>query len=248
LGEWRALLSSVLAVGEIDGRAYMVEQMLSGHDARRGLADREHRERMLIAAATTIGKLHLRTARTAVTDTGTLDRWIDEPLRVVRNGYRTHHSAADTDLAIGRLATELRDALKGRTLCVSWVHGDFTPGNILMAPSGMTLTGIVDWDQAVPDGLPLLDLLLLLLSVRMVVERRELGDVVRSLLSGAGWMPHEQDLIATSQAALPGEVVPWRALVLLCWLRHVHANLTKSTRTGGSLWARRNIEVVLECL
>jgi aminoglycoside phosphotransferase (APT) family kinase protein/O-antigen/teichoic acid export membrane protein len=248
LGEWRMLLSSVLAVGEIDGRAYMVEQMLPGHDARRRLADREVRERMLTAAAAAVGWLHMRTTRLMVADNGTLKRWIDEPLSVIRSNYRTHPSVADTDRAIGRLATELHSALKGRMLCVSWVHGDFTPGNILVSADGRTLTGIVDWDQAVPDGLSLLDLVLLLLSVRMAVERRELGDVVRSVLNGAGWTAHEQGLIDTLQAALPGEGIAWRVMVLLCWLGHVQAHLTKSARTGGRLWAKRNIEVVLRCL
>ncbi len=248
LGEWSAVLPAVLAEGEIDGQVYMVEKMLPGHDARRILDSPDHRARMMMAAADTIGEFHLRTATSIVVDIEMIEQWIGEPLRVIRHSYATVPGAEKINQAIARLATELHKALAGRALCVSWVHGDFTPGNLLTGSDGSTLTGIVDWDQAMPTSLPLLDLLLLLLSVRMAVERRELGDVVRSLLRGSGWTSQEQALIDRSQAALPGDIIESRALVLLCWLRHVFANLTKSTRTGGSLWARRNVEVVLHCL
>jgi aminoglycoside phosphotransferase (APT) family kinase protein/O-antigen/teichoic acid export membrane protein len=248
IGEWSSVLPTILAAGEIDGRAYMVEQMLPGRDARLTLANPDDRARMLVAASSSIGELHRRTATCVVVDAGMIEQWINEPLEVIRRSYAALPEAAKVNQATVGLAKELYEALTGRSLCISWVHGDFTPGNILTTLDGSVLTGIVDWDQAAPAGLPLLDLLLLLLSVRMVVERRELGDVVRSLLMGAGWTPHEQALIDISQAALPGDKITWRSLVLLCWLRHVLANLTKSTRTGGSLWARRNIQVVLQCL
>jgi len=47
--------------------------------------------------------------------------------------------------------------LAGRTLTVSWVHGDFTPGNILVTPDGTSVTGIIDWDHSASKELPQLD-------------------------------------------------------------------------------------------
>ncbi len=248
LNQWGALLPDVLAQGEIDGQAYVVERMVPGQDARRILANPEARGRVLTAAVTAISELHQRTAVSVVVGGDLLESWIDEPIQAIRHGYAALPHAAGVNRAGGRLAAELREALAGRTLYVSWVHGDFTPGNILLRRDGATLTGIVDWEQAIPNGLPLLDLVMLLLSVRMIGQRRELGDVVRDSLLGAKWTEDEQALLDAAQAALPGDPVAMRVLVLLCWLRHVFTILSTSTGAGGSLWARRNIETVLQCL
>ncbi|MDB5057777.1 MAG: rane protein involved in the export of O-antigen and teichoic acid-like protein [Chloroflexi bacterium] len=249
LGEWRVLLPTVLSACEIERQAFVVERMQPGREARRALASPEDRARLQVVAAATIGELHRRSATTTVVDAGLLECWLVEPLDALRQVTATLPRAGDSSKAIERLAAELYKELAGRRLSVSWVHGDFTPGNILLTPDGAALTGIVDWDLATPDGLPLLDLLLLLLSMRMVVQGRELGDIVRALLNGEGWTPHEQALMNAEAAALPGDTVAMRALVQLCWLQHVSAILKKATRYAGrGLWVRRNIEAVLQCL
>jgi O-antigen/teichoic acid export membrane protein len=247
LAEWRALVPTLLAVGEIDGQAYMVEQLLPGRAATGLLSRPAARARMQVAAAAAIGELHRRTAASVVVDAGMLERWIDAPLQVVRHVTATLPRGADNERAVERLATELRGALAGRTLAVCTVHGDFHPGNILVTPDGTTLTGIVDWELAAHEDLPLLDLLLLLLWVRIVVHRCELGNIVRALLDGAAWTRHERALVEAAEVALPGDAVGMRALVLLCWLRHVDLRLRRSQYLAGHrLWIMTNIEAVLQ--
>jgi aminoglycoside phosphotransferase (APT) family kinase protein len=247
LAEWRALVPTLRAVGEIEGHAYMVEQLLRGREATAVLSSPAARGRMLVAAAAAIGELHRLTASSVVVDAEMLERWIDAPLQVVRHVTRARPRAAGNERAIERLAAELREALAGRTLSVSTVHGDYTPRNILVTPDGAALTGIVDWELAAQDDVPLLDLLLLLLTVRMVVHRCELGHIVRALLDGAKWTPHEQALVDAVEVALPGDAVGMRAMVLLCWLRYVAANLRKSQYFAGhKLWMMTNIEAVLQ--
>ncbi len=246
LGDWSALLPMLLAEGEIAGQAYVVERVMPGLGGQALLLDPAARLRMEAAAVAAIGELHRRTATSLAVDARKLDCWVDQPLHFIRRWNATLPRAARNDAAIERLAVELQSALAGRSLTVSWIHGDFWPGNLLMTPDGSTLTGLVDWDLAVPDGLPLLDLLLLLLSTRSLVQRRELGDVMRALLNGGGWTPHEQALVDTVQLALPGEAVEMRAMVLLCWLWHVAAGLAKSTDYASRwLWATKNIANVL---
>jgi aminoglycoside phosphotransferase (APT) family kinase protein/O-antigen/teichoic acid export membrane protein len=247
LAEWRALVPTLLAVGEIEGHAYIVQQLLPGREATSVLSSPAARARMQVAAAAAIGELHRLTAASVVVDAGMLERWIDAPLQVVRHVTATLPRAAGNERAIERLATELREALAGRTLSVCTVHGDFVPGNILVTPDGAALTGIVDWELAAHDDLPLLDLLLLLLCVRMVVHRCELGNIVRALLDGAEWTHHERALVEAAEVALPGDAVGMRAMVLLCWLRYVAASLRKSQYFAGHrLWMMKNIEAVLQ--
>lgn len=247
LGEWSALLPTLLAEGEVDGQAYGVERMLPGLVAQQMLVHPADDLRMQIAAAAAIGELHRRTATLAAVNAERLERWIDEPLRLIEQVGMT--PTIYNRGAMRRLSEELHQALTGRTLCLSWVHGDFVPGNILVAPDGGKLTGIVDWELARPDDLPVLDVLQLLLSTRLLKQCCEVGDIVRTLLSGVEWLPHEQALLDTAQAALSGDPVNWRAMLLLCWLRHVAANLTKSTRYARNWWwVTRNIETVLQSL
>jgi aminoglycoside phosphotransferase (APT) family kinase protein len=123
----------------------------------------------------------------------------------------------------------LHERLEGLTLSVGWVHGDFSPGNVLV--DGGRVCGIVDWDQAIPDGLPVLDLLQFMLASRS----GELGAAIASFRpTGA-----ERDLLADHAVELD-------AAVLLCWLRHVGANLEKSGRYASNRrWLEANVKAVL---
>jgi thiamine kinase-like enzyme len=148
-----------------------------------------------------------------------------------------------------RLADELHLALAGRTLPLGWVHGDFVPTNILVSADGEAVSGIVDWELATPGGPPSIDVVALLLSSRMQRQRRELGRVVRELVRGAPWTEFERGLLDLGCSELPAGQLEPRTLVLLWWLQHAAANLTKSTRYDRhGLWARWNIHVVLDAL
>jgi aminoglycoside phosphotransferase (APT) family kinase protein len=246
LGDWRATLPAVVAEGHLDGRPYVVERFLPGVAMSRVAKGAGPAKPALAAAAAAIGELHRRTAAPATVDDALLERWIDAPALVLRGA-----GAADggRGAAIERLARELREQLAGRTLPVSWVHADFVPGNILVAADGGSVTGIVDWELASSAGLPEIDTVALLLAARAQRRRREPGQVVRELLIGAHWTEFEQNVLDSARSRLPGAGVDARTTVLLWWLGHVAANLTKATRYGhGGAWARWNIQIVLDAL
>lgn len=234
LGSWRSVLPEVLASGAGGGQRFVVERIVHGVDGRRCIADPRQRARMLTAAAATIRELHERTAIEVTANPELLTRWVDEPLSALRAWT---HAGASGDVAAW-LRTELWRALEGRRVRVGWAHGDYTPGNILCSSDGSEVHGIVDWELASPLALPDLDLCHLALTTRMLVERRELGDVVRDALTGAG------DDELTKPFTCPNLSGP--PLVLLTWLHHVAANLGKSARYGhGQVWAVRNVKNVL---
>ena len=249
LPKWRALLPALLAADETAEQPYLVERVLPGVEAHRVLSDADTRMRMQTAAGAAIGDLHRRTAASLVVDAATLERWVDRPISVIRDLLASGKAAIDYRRVFDRLTTELHGSLMGRTLSVSWVHGDFTPGNILLTPDATAVTGILDWDQAAPQNLPQLDLALLFLSTRMLEQRCELGDVVREILNADEWSPHEDYLLNAAKQSLFGDALSVREMVLLSWLRHAEANLTKATRYFGHwVWKAKNIEGVLECL
>ncbi|HEX5505365.1 MAG TPA: aminoglycoside phosphotransferase family protein [Thermomicrobiales bacterium] len=243
---WSALLPECLAAGEVAGRFYLVERALPGHPATDALAGRAASAPFLRAAADAIGELHRRTATTAAVDAAALDRWVDRPLGLLRGARAAAPRAPGQARALDRLAAELRGALAGRRLCVGWTHGDYWPGNLLLAPGGAALTGIVDWDRAEAADLPLLDLVYLVLTTRQLATGRELGAVALALLDEAGWLAGERALLDAARAALPGASPATPALVLLAWLRHVAGNVVQSAGYARDRrWMANVVEIVL---
>ncbi len=244
---WSRQTPTPLAHGEVSGQAYFVESMLQGVGADTLLPDPARRQRIQENAASAILDLHRLTAKPRLFDGVMMDDWIEKPLTILRGIEGGRLSAALVETAAQRLSEELAAALRGRTLAVGWSHRDYVPENILVSADDGRVTGIVDWELASPSGLQALDLPLFLLSSRMHVQRRELADIIREAAREGAWSPDEQRLIDQSGAALPGEAIPVRPLVLLCWLHHVSANLTKSSHYAHhSLWIMRNVGAMLQ--
>jgi hypothetical protein len=236
---WCGILPTVLAEGKLGNRPYLVEEMLPGVPANGIVCDGAPETALLSSAAAAIGELHRRTARPAEVVSAMFERWIEAPACVVRG-------TADGGGAIDRLVAQLRETLEGRTLSLSWVHGDFVPSNILVSADGEAVLGIVDWELAAANDVSSIDLVSLLVSTRAERQRQAVGRVVRELINGAHWTESEE---AVLHSADPPCEVDTRTLVLLWWLRHVSSNLSKSTRyTRRGLWARWNIDTVLEAV
>ncbi|MGH9188360.1 MAG: phosphotransferase, partial [Acidimicrobiales bacterium] len=222
LAGWRSLLPEVLTAGENRGHRFVVARRLPGTDGRIVLGDPLTRPPALAAALDAIATLHERTAVDVFVDDARLERWVERPLALVR--------VQASPPGLQQVQTALHRALAGRTVTVSWIHGDLAPGNLLFAADGRRVDGIVDWELGAPQRLPGIDVVHLLVTTRMLVEHRELGDVVSQLLA----RPPDNGPLAD------------RALVLLTWLHHVAGILGKTDRyTSHSLWVARNVDRVL---
>lgn len=249
LGPWRELLPDVLAHGARAGTCYLVERLLPGRPGTRALHAPAADTDPVARAAAAIAPLHRITAAEVPAGPDDLRRWIEGPLRTLSDGAARSGRERLPAGALDRLGCELADALTGRRLAVSWIHGDYVPGNILVDRRALRVTGVVDWELARPGDLPLVDVATLLLAARMRTSRRELGRVVSDWLAGARWTDDEQRILDDAQAGLPGEAIDGRALVLLCWLRHVSGNLAKaSAYATHERWRRGNVAPVAEAV
>jgi serine/threonine protein kinase len=249
LDGWHSLLPGLIAEGRLDDQYYVVETRLPGVDARSLLRPPELRDRMLASASLAIGDLHRRTASILEVDSGFLTKWVDNRLSIVREVLASPNEQNYYTDRLNRLAEELYWSFSGRKAPVGWIHGDFGPGNILVTPNGEKVLGVVDWGLASPEDLPLLDLVHLLLSARMYIQDRELGDVIRQLLDEGDWTKEEKVCLDGGLSLFPTEPMDMRAPILLAWLRHIASNLTKSPHYAKHwLWITRNVKGVLESL
>ncbi|MDQ2651788.1 MAG: aminoglycoside phosphotransferase family protein [Chloroflexota bacterium] len=249
LGDWRSVLPLVLATGEEDGMVYRAERLLPGTPATRFLSAGGDRQRLQDSMAKAIRVLHHETATTVLIDAERLRPWVDDPIDALLELSASRPGWSNYRPSIGRLRSELRKALLDRSLALSWIHGDYWPGNVLIADDAQTVTGIIDWDLAEAAGLPLLDVMHLILSMRMIERQQEMGIVVSTLLREPIWTREERALLSSAWRTLPGSHIGRRQVLLLAWLRHVDHTRTKAQRFGGpTLWESQNVERVLQVL
>ena len=245
LGDWRSLLPVPLAAGRHGRRAYAVERAIAGQPASRALRRSARISHVLDLGAAAITTLHRVTAVSRVIDDALLERWVEAPLRLLEElGPVLGPGGSGT--AVHRLADRLREPLTGRPCVTAWTHGDYWCGNLLLDQRGERVAGIVDWGAARPDGLPVIDLLHLLLTTRATVGRVSLGDVVGATLRGGLQGSGERRLLARADWSWPVGTPDESAVVLLAWLGHVTSVMIKRPdyRTDRR-WLERNVGTVL---
>ncbi|NHC25443.1 phosphotransferase [Nocardioides sp. IC4_145] len=225
---WAALLPRTLATGrDAAGRAAVVERYVDGQDGRLVLAHPAGLADPVAVVLDRVGSLHEHTGRDTVVDEHLLATWVDEPVATLER-WLADPATAD---ATGALREALRRGLAGRVVTRCWTHGDLAPGNVVLSDDGRHVSGVIDWERARPDGLAEVDSTHFLLTVRMLREDRELGDLVRDLLARPG----------SGEDALGDP-----SLVLLAWLDHVAGIVTKTGHySPGGWWAARNVRPVL---
>jgi aminoglycoside phosphotransferase (APT) family kinase protein len=238
----RPLMPWCVGEGEVEGRYFCVEEALPGAPASAAVLRRGRRAALLGAAGRVIRDLHARTCEETLLDDATVEAWVDLPLRRLEALSATRLRREQLVDAVGRLREELVTALLGRTVHTSWIHGDFWPGNLLAAPPGADVTGVVDWDRASANQLPLHDLLHLHVLARRLARGDELGDVVvRALRDGIGAAIG----VPVPDVATWLDGIPQRPAVLLYWLRHIMLFIDSEGHRDNPRWLRGNVERVL---
>jgi O-antigen/teichoic acid export membrane protein/aminoglycoside phosphotransferase (APT) family kinase protein len=246
LDGWRTLVPSVLATGDHQGRPWVIEERLGGRDGR-PLVRHRGLPALLDDAADKISTLHHATAAEARVDDETFSRWVATPIEAIASSLSGGNRADPSRLA--RLGDELHLDLAGRTIGTAFTHGDYWLGNLLVEEAGGTprVSGILDWDRAAGDQPAAVDTMHLLLSTRCLRRRQPLGAAVVELLAHDRWEPWEQGLLA--RTAGDSGIGSRRTLLLVTWIHHVHANLTKADRyKRARVWTAANVERVVQSL
>jgi aminoglycoside phosphotransferase (APT) family kinase protein len=244
LGSWRRLLPVVEQCRLEGPLPLMVESALPGVDGDALLRRFPQLARpVAVSALGAIRELHRATGRTEEV-TARVGDWVDPQLAVLAEEVRWCRRGRGAE-AMTVLRHRVVRALSGRRLLVSWTHGDFAPGNVLLTGEQGALCGVIDWGGAVPDGPSAIDCRTFVLSLRHRCARQQFGRIVADAVRRTCLLPADRQLLAEAGALLPdaqGET----ALTLLTWLWHVANNVTKSARYGRNhRWVAANIVPVL---
>ncbi|WP_051166294.1 aminoglycoside phosphotransferase family protein [Amycolatopsis orientalis] len=237
LSGWNALVPAAIDSGRSRGAVFSLQELMPGRDSRSVVAGSPARaEQFSRAAFAALADLHDRTAELVRVEDRLLRQHVAVPAELVRAAV-----PARLRTTVDRVAAGLSARLRERRLPAGWVHGDYSPDNILLGPDDR-VSGIVDWAQGTDHGLVAIDVLSLALSTEVTATGRELGPVV------VGWLATGPPAAALlhDRSVRGGDEVPVRALVLLGWLHLVGANLSKSARYAANpIWLRRNVFTVL---
>jgi O-antigen/teichoic acid export membrane protein len=239
-GKWKALVPKVITSGAAGRQGFVVETYVPGTTLEDKLRAGGDLSSLFARAARAIRPLHASTARLERLDEALLGELVDKPVARLRGVIARRSRVATALPALEGIRRELRAALAGREIRTAHIHGDFSPGNVVM-DSHDEVQGIVDWERHWVRGLPQLDLVQLLLGMRALSERRELGALVAAMRRDPAWRTSALD-----SSLKDGHLLPNGVLLLLGWLHHLAANVEKSVRYARSrVWVQRNIDPVL---
>ena len=240
-----AIVPAVLGRGDLAGRAWLAESAAAGHSARPLIADPAARRRMLAAASAAIGQVHEATAVVTTLDDDHIRRWVsDRSRRIVDLTER--HGGTTRAARMEAIEAPVRAELLGRSVVTSWIHGDLWSANVLVLDEVPVVSGLIDWDSAAPDELPIHDRYHLAITTRRLVERRDLGAVLAAVLRGGGWTDDDRVVLdgPGPESGLSEPTTLW-----LYWLRFVDTNLERHPELAtDSDWLAANVDRVLACV
>lgn len=249
LHSFGAFIPRPIAWGDWQGRPYYLETALPGVAAADLVRRQAEPALMKQDAARLILQLHVGTLRRRVVDDLLFAQLAGRDLALLRRLAGGWPEAALLAQKLDRLEELLRSQIAGHELPFSWTHGDYWPGNLLIEPSSGAIGGIVDWDRAAADQVPLHDLLHLLAYTRKLQRRSELGQEIVSYLLPAAFDRYERSLVkeAIEQLELPASVEFFQAITLLYWLRFAATNLERYPAfQRDSRWLKDNLFLVLK--
>jgi len=244
------LLPETVRTGALADHRVLVETRLPGTSSQAWQSD----PRVGAGAVAALSEIHRATSVERVVDDELLTAWVDRPLDLLR-GMR---ALPGDPAALDRLGQLLRDGIRGQRVAAAVVHGDFWSGNVLIEweqgdsadvpgpgmeddrdAARVRVTGLVDWENSVAQGLPDADLLHWWFAAQPV----ELGAAVRSALTAPRELSHR---LADAGIDLPNPQLAVEHVVLLTWLWHVTAGMRRTSAEHlGRVWLYRNVKPVL---
>jgi len=201
LGQLGSTIPRIVASAQHTGRPVLVTSAMPGQAMLAAYHRWRHTARPaavgadFAAAARWLGELQTRTA------SGDIDlaSMVDGVAAAIgrRFGDKPDVAADLADLAV------LQRSLAGHRLPRTFVHGDFWPGNLLIA--GGRVRGVIDWEAGRPGGPPTRDLARFVISYSLYLDRHTSpgrhvaghpglragtwGAGVEYAIDGAGWYP-----------------------------------------------------------
>lgn len=219
---------AVVHAGRLDGHALLLERAVSGRPVDRRRVRRD--------PGRWIGAVARWTSRMPLTGRIGDDAYASLVQRPIGAAADRMGDPATTALATATL--DLLAPLRDRALPLVFEHGDLGHPNLLAGPDDRI--GVIDWELARPDGLPLNDLMFFLGYVALALAGDDADPFAAftHVLGEPAWDAREAIRREAQRLDLPAETLP--LLVVACWARAA-ASLAERLGAGGSTPEPRSI-------
>lgn len=199
--------------GRFEGRPYYCEERMPGTAIDLPLS---RMDEMIVKAADFITKLHQETACDIVINEANFKRLFGRDfarlMPYVNDEYRTKLTSIEKSL---------KKQLMGKPFKTVWFHGDFKVENVLFDTSAWQIKGIIDWDLSRQEGLPLLDILYLLMYKDGLIAGKSVTDVFQDRFLSSGLLFPEKEITGKYMRSIkiPEEFL--YPLLVMFWVNHI---------------------------
>ena len=215
-------LPKLLAAGRFETVDYLLVSTAEGRPFR---AQQATVSEITLVASEAVAPLHQITARRVTVGAAEIERWVHRPVAILSGAPDIH-----PDHPLAGLIGELVRDLHGRTVTVSWIHGNLVADNLRLVLDGsqpatlsVRLTG---WERAGDGALPDVDLVLAHLLATAEAENLDLLEVLDQQLTRLRPAPR-------TRRANPE--LAERTVLLLAGLRYLAGNAALGLPQPGRL-------------
>jgi aminoglycoside phosphotransferase (APT) family kinase protein len=212
--------------GSASGCPYFVETAVAGEPVSALLASRHRTASAARAALDWITAFHTHTAERRAPGDEPIKELVLGPLDRAFDAFRFPEWRPGFD----RLRALLKGALAGSGLPLVHFHGDYSVDNVLVSGNPARVTGVIDWDLAAQNGLPLLDVLYFLATMARATRREPIGQVFRETIFPMRFDTETRAALDRYCGALeiPARLIA--PLAVVTWLHHAGLRLENPER------------------
>jgi len=217
---------------------YYIEELKAGETAVSFHRSPEILNRILFNSAQKILQLHSATKKlnqTSVTEQkNILDKKIDKIRKFLGNEYNENINAVNH---------YLRDTILKANLPLVFHKGDCSAHNILVSQD-YSITALIDWDQSLQYGLPLVDLINLIESFKRHSLKQSMGSILIDYLFLEKLSDLDKELFSQYCNKMEISLTMIFPLCVIYWIDHV----TAQDFTNDDKWMKNNVFSVMDYL
>jgi len=186
-GPVQRVFPQILAQGEFERQAYFLESRIKGAPLSRLNVPPEKFCRVGETLFSFWHEVQRRCGAFCEINDGKFEQIFRQPLRQL---IQWAQPPREYDAVLRKLEDFFAAQFGGRRLFLGLVHGDFSTKNILAHPDNFELSGIIDWDIAARESIPLLDVLHFFVRLDASSFREAPGRIAMRLIQAEAHAPH----------------------------------------------------------
>ena len=239
--QFKQFIPDVLCSGVSSKVRYCVEELMPGLPAVTYADNDADFDRILKNALKLLQELHVDTRKKRISY-DIIRLFISERINYIKllldNKY---------EKTVLMISDYLNHCLSDYNLPSVFQKGDCGANNILVAED-LSISAIIDWDQALPEGLPLIDIFNLIESFKRYKLKKEIGVIMTEFIFPNKLERSEHEFLKTYCHNMGISIELLKPLSIIYWLIHVFEQNNSSIAINNKNWIQNNIIAVINYL